>query len=175
MGEGAPRGVLDEAEKQRLQESLRDTIEELDRASLTEGEYEELVSRRDLLRNSEKLTEAMNLALEALNADDGAISRQKDAEWNCRRAAAFSSELSDAAEKLEQAGFLLTDASETLLDYQQSMNFSPEEYDRIEERLRLLTRLERKYRKTLDELPDYLEECRRRLDEISFSEEAKMM
>ncbi len=165
------RLTMDEAEKQRLQESLRDTIEELDRASLTEGEYEELVSRRDLLRNSEKLTEAMNLALEALNADDGAISRQKDAEWNCRRAAAFSSELSDAAEKLEQAGFLLTDASETLLDYQQSMNFSPEEYDRIEERLRLLTRLERKYRKTLDELPDYLEECRRRLDEISFSEE----
>ena len=165
------RLTMDEAEKQRLQESLRDTIEELDRASLTEGEYEELVSRRDLLRNSEKLTEAMNLALEALNADDGAISRQKDAEWNCRRAAAFSSELSDAAEKLGQAGFLLTDASETLLDYQQSMNFSPEEYDRIEERLRLLTRLERKYRKTLDELPDYLEECRRRLDEISFSEE----
>ena len=51
-----------------------------------------------------------------------------------------------------------------------SLSFSPEEYDRLEQRLRELGRLERKYRRAPDDLPAYLEECRQKLSGLSFSE-----
>ena len=50
------------------------------------------------------------------------------------------------------------------------LNYSPEEYDRIENRLHELSRLERKYRKNIEELPEYLEQAKKRLEEISFSD-----
>ena len=50
---------MDEIEKERLSESLTYQIEELERAQLKAGEYDSLCARRDLLRNSEKLTEAL--------------------------------------------------------------------------------------------------------------------
>ena len=60
---------MDEIEKERLSDSLRYQIEELERAQLKSGEYEGICARRDLLRNSEKLTEALDPALGA--ADRG--------------------------------------------------------------------------------------------------------
>ena len=162
---------LDEEEKERLSLRLSEAVAELERAALRPEEREELTARRDLLRNSEKLTEALHIATEALSGDEGALNGAQTAAWQCRHAAGFAPDLSAAADTLEQAIFLLNDASETLRDFEDSLSFSPEEYDRIEERLRELSRLERKYRRSLEDLPAYLDECRGRLEEISFSEE----
>ena len=162
---------LDEEEKERLSQQLEDTIRELESASIQAEEREELTARRDLLRNAEKLTESLHIALEALSGEEGALNSTQNAAWQCRHAAGYAQELSKSAETLEQAAFLLNDAEETLRDFEDSLNFSPEEYDQIEQRLRDFSRLERKYRRSLEELPGYLDECRSRLDEISFSEE----
>ena len=162
---------LDEEEKERLSLRLTEAVAELERAALRPEEREELTARRDLLRNAEKLTEALHIAAEALNGDEGALNGAQTAAWQCRHAAGFAPELGSAADTLDQAVFLLNDASETLRDFEESLSFSPEEYDRIEERLRELSRLERKYRRSLEDLPAYLDECRGRLEEISFSEE----
>ncbi len=170
------RHSLDELEKARMQDLLSDTIRELEAAQIQTGEQEELSARRDLLRNSEKLTESLQTALRALNSEttqgnSGAISLVQDAAWNCQRASGFAAELEESTEKLNQAGLLLADAEENLHDFLTSLDFSPEEYDRLEHRLREISRLERKYRRAADELPDYLDECRKQLNEISFSEE----
>lgn len=162
---------LDEEEKERLSLRLTEAVAELERASIRPEEREELTARRDLLRNAEKLTEALHIAAEALNGDEGALNGAQTASWQCRHAAGFASELGATADTLEQAIFLLSDASERLRDFEESLSFSPEEYDRIEERLRELSRLERKYRRSLEDLPAFLDECRGRLEEISFSEE----
>ena len=163
--------IMDEAEKEHLSEVLSDTIAELERSDLKEGERDGLITRRDLLRNAEKLTEALHAARDLLNKEEGALSCAQDAAWHCRRAASYSADLAEASEHLDQAVLLLSDADESLRDFEESMDFSPEEYDRIEQRLKDLNRLERKYRRSLDELPCYLEECRIRLEEISLSEE----
>ena len=162
---------MDEAEKEHRQILLTDTVRELSEAAVSPGETEELSARRDLLRNSEKLTEALQSARAALTEDGGAAERTQDALWNCRHASAFAPELADAEQKLEQAAFLLSDADEVLRDFQEALNFSPDEYDRLEQRLRDISRLERKYRRPADELQDYLESCRRQLEEISSSDE----
>ena len=162
---------MDDTEKERLQEKLSEAVNELEKANIRPDEQDELIERRDLLRNSEKLTEALHIARDALDGEGGALGAVQNAAWQCHHAAAFASQLSTTAESLDQVIFLLNDAGETLRDFEDSLNFSPEEYDQIEIRLRELSRLERKYRRSLEELPLFLEECRTRLNEISFSED----
>ncbi len=162
---------MDAVEKEHLQKVLSDTISELERAELKPGEREELIARRDLLRNSEKLIEALHMARDALDEDNGALSQAQTAAWHCRKAASYTSEFNEAADHLDQAVSHLADADEFLRDFEDSMSFSPDEYDRVEERLQELSRLERRYRRTLDELPDYVQECRKRLEEIRFSDD----
>lgn len=163
---------LDEVEKARLCDDLNYRIQELERAQLKAGEYESLSSRRDLLRNSEKLTEAIDLAVQALSeGETNALSLGQDAAYYAGRASAIAPELSTAVESINSAVFALTDASELLRDLRDSLDFSSEEYDKLESRLSLLDRLERKYGKEPEELIDYLDECRRRLDDIQYSDE----
>ena len=51
---------MDESEKARRIDTLNYQIEELERAQLRPGEEEELVQRRDLLRNAERITQAVD-------------------------------------------------------------------------------------------------------------------
>ena len=163
---------MDEIEKQRLSESLKYQIEELERADVKVGEYAELASRRDLLRNSEKLTEAIEQALASLyENEDNAVSMAQNAAYYAQKASAIIPELEKCAANINDAAFALSDAAETLRDFRDSLDFSPEEYDRLETRISLLNRLERKYSKSTDELPVYLEQCREKLDEIVYADD----
>ena len=163
---------MDEVEKERLSESLRYQIAELERAELKEGEKDALTARRDLLRNSEKLTEALDEAIAALYSEEGsAVSMAQNGAYYADRAASFAPELQKAADSLRDAIFTITDAAESLRDFRESLEFSPEEYNRLEERISLLSKLERKYNRDEAELIRFLAECRERLDAIEYSEE----
>ena len=163
---------MDELEKERLSDSLQAQIKELESAELRPGEEEELNARRDLLRNAEKLTEAIDEACASLeDGDTSAQSMTQNAEYFAQRAAAIAPELESAAKAIRDAAFLLTDAGETLRDFRDSLDFSPEEYDRMETRLALFRKLERRYGRSVDELPAYLEECRQKLDDIQYADE----
>lgn len=163
---------MDEVEKERLSDSLRYQIEELERAQLKAGEYEGLTERRDLLRNSEKLTEAIDQAIAALSGgEENAIALAQNAAYFTGKAAAYSAELEGAAEGINAAAFALSDAYETLRDFRESLDFSPEEYDQLETRISLLNKLERKYGRDEEALITYLQECRDKLDEIQYADE----
>ena len=119
---------MDEVEKERLSDSLRYQIEELERAGLKAGEYDSICARRDLLRNSEKLTDALDQAMDALSSgEDNALSMAQNAAYYTGKASAYASELEAAAENINSAVFTLTDAAETLRDFRDSLDFSPEE------------------------------------------------
>ncbi len=163
---------LDEVEKERLSESLQYQIKELERAELKAGEKDALVSRRDLLRNSEKLTEALDEALNLLyGGEDNAVSMAQNASYYASRASAIAQELEGAAKSIDDAVFSLTDAVETLRDFRDNLDFSPEEYDQLESRISLLNKLERKYSRTDADLIAYLDECREKLDNIQYADE----
>ena len=163
---------MDELEKARLSENLKYQVDELSKADIKPGEKETLVARRDLLRNSEKLTEALDQAFGSLYAgDENAVSLASNAEYYTSKAAAYSPELEQTASAIHDAVFALTDAAETIRDLKNSLDFSPEEYDRLESRISQLNKLERKYGRDVDELPAFLEECREKLDEIEYSDD----
>ena len=133
---------MDEIEKERLSDSLRYQIQELERAELKSGEKDALSARRDLLRNAEKLTEALDNAVTLLDGnDDNAVSMAQNALYYAERSASITTDLEPAASAIREAIFSLTDASEQLRDFRESLDFSPEEYNQLEERLSLLGKL----------------------------------
>ena len=163
---------IDEIEKARLSESLQYQIKELERAELKAGEKDALCARRDLLRNSEKLTEALEQAVGLLwGGEENAVSFAQNAAFYTSRAAAIAPELEGAASAINDAVFSLSDAAETLRDFRDSLDFSPEEYDQLESRIALLNKLERKYNRDEEGLIAFLAECRERLDSIQYAEE----
>ena len=163
---------LNDEEKQRLSDALHFRIEELERANLKEGEYETVTARRDLLRNSEKLRESLDTALGFLSeSEENAETMTENAQYYAERAARLSPELEAAAKSLRDASFLLSDAAETLSDFRDSLDFSPEEYDLLENRVSQLERLQRKYNRDEDSLIALLDESRKKLEEIEYSED----
>jgi len=163
---------MDAFEKERLTARLTAEVEELEKAKLNAGEEAELESRCAMMKNAGKLTEALDCAYAALmDADENAVSLTSDAEHYTAAASVWAPELSEAAKSIGEAKFLLTDAAERINDLRESMDFSEEEYDRMETRLSQLRRLERKYGLDEEGLIAGLEARRKQLDEMSSSDD----
>lgn len=163
---------MDEIEKERLSDSLRYQIEELERAALKAGEYDSICARRDLLHNAEKLSESLDTAIAMLSGEEeNALSLTQNAAYYVGKASAYAAELESTAQALNNAAFSLSDAAESLRDFRESLDFSPGEYDSLESRISLLNKLQRKYNRDEDMLIDYLAECRQKLDNIQYADE----
>jgi len=162
---------MDDESRRRLAETLEFRVQELEKANLKRGEEEELESLSELLRNSERLREAADGAYAALYAgEDNAVSLAGAARGELERARRWSEELAAADESLKEALALLSDAAERVRDFRESLDFSPEEFDRVEGRLSLLRKLEKKYSAAdEDALVDIYEESVKRLEEIEYS------
>ncbi len=143
---------MDDETRRRLAESLAYRVQELEKAELKAGEEAELEERSALLRNGEKLREAADGAFAALSGDDGAsaVDLAGQARGFLSRARGWSGSLAQADDTLAEAISLLQDAAELVRDMQDSLDFSPEEFDRVEGRLAQLRRLEKKFN-VLDE------------------------
>ena len=158
---------MDEFEKERRVARLSAEIEELEQAKPRPGEEAELESRCKMLKNAGRLTEALQRAYDALyESDDNAIGLASDAARSAEAAAAIAPELAEVSKSIADACFQLTDASERISDFLQGLDFSGEEFDRMETRLALLHRLERKYGCDEAGLPDALADRRKQLEEI---------
>ena len=163
---------MDEAEKERLADSLKYRIEELENAQLRVGEEDELIARRDLLRNSEKLTEALDGAYSALYAcDENAASLIDEAASLMSRAALISDELRETADIIGSTSSLIYDAAERIRDFRDGLEFSPDEYDLIETRTALLKRLSRKYNADEEGMLKLLDDSRRELAMLEYSDD----
>lgn len=163
---------MDELEKERLADSLKYQIEELERANLKIGEEDELSSKRDILRNSEKLTEAIDGAYEALyGADINAGALADEAASLMNRAAMITDELKETAQIIENASTMIYDASERIRDFRGGLEFSPDEYDNIESRIALIRKLRRKYNTDEEGMLLHLEDCRKKLSELDYADD----
>ena len=165
---------MDDGEKARRMDTLTYQIEELERAQLREGEEEELSRRREVLRNAERLTDAVDGAWQALTGGDdgeGAVSLLMEAENRLAQGGRYSGELRELAEKAARLRCDADDLAELVRDVRGTLDFYPGELDEIEERLDKLYRLKKKYGGSTEEMLAYLDKCRQELDAIQFSED----
>ncbi|MDR2606356.1 MAG: DNA repair protein RecN [Oscillospiraceae bacterium] len=154
-----------ERDKELRIEELHRVIEEIARAGLRVGEEDELLKRRELLKNAGKLTGYIEIAYDALNGGGDALTQLANAEKALIKAGAFSEELQLLADELNSVYIQVDDIAERISDYRYSMEFSPTEQEDIEARLALLQRIERRYG-SVEECEERLERSRRELDEL---------
>ena len=165
---------MDEAEKARRMDSLRFQIGELERAELTPGEEEELLQRRELLRNGEKYLSALSGADYALSGGEeggGAVSALRDAEEAISAVRNLSGGMGELYQRLEQLRCEAYDLAETIRDRREEFDFSPAELDAVESRSDLLYRLKKKYGATVEDMIAYLDRCRTELDEMETADD----
>jgi len=165
---------MDESEKARKMDTLQFQIGELERAELAPGEEEALKERREVLRNAADLSQAVQGARFALSGDEdtaGASALLMEAERALEAVAGVSTELDELRERLTDCRCQVQDAEDTARELGGGFDFEPGELDQIEGRLDLLYRLRRKYGETVEDMIDYLERCRRELDEIQFADD----
>lgn len=163
---------MDEAEKARRVDSLQFQINELERADLKPGEEEALQQRRMLLRNSEKFMSAIQGALWSLSGGDeggGAVSLLREAEDSLFGARGLDEQFSQLHQRLTALHSEAYDVAETLRDMESAFDFSPQELDALESRADQLYRLKKKYGSTVEEMLEYLDQCRSELDRITFA------
>lgn len=165
---------MEESEKERKIDTLRFQIEELERADIRIGEQQELMTRRELLRNSVRITQALDDAFRAVYGGeraDGAITLIGDAEACLESGARYAEDISALAQKLTEIRYMAEDAAEEIRDLRNSLDFSPGELDNVEERLNQLRRLSRKYGPEESDMLEFLEKARDELDNIEYAEE----
>ena len=165
---------MDEAERSRRVDTLNYQVRELERADLKPGEDEELDARKNLLRSAGKLMDGLQAAEFALSGSEnsqGACDLIADAEGAVRSIARYSGQMAELGEKLTALRSAAEDVAEMLQDLGRELDFSPEELDQLEGRLDVIYRLKKKYGATVDDMLDYLEQCRRELDQIQYADD----
>lgn len=166
---------MGEEEKAMRADSLRRRIDEVESAELEAGEEEELIARRSVLRNAQKLSDAVDEGFFALYGGDdslGACALVKDAADALAGAVVDDPSLSELSIKLNDLKFAAEDAAEELRDLRGSYDFSPEEADEVESRLELIHGLEKRYGASVETILAGLDAWKKELEEIEFSDDA---
>ena len=121
------RMTMDESEKLRRMETLKYQIAEIEKAELQPGEDEELEQRRKLLQNSEKLSQGLDEATEALlggDDSDGAAALLAQAAYALSRIARYSDDYSAFQERLTDLKYQVQDIADEVRDARDDLSYS---------------------------------------------------
>ena len=166
--------TMDEGEKLRRMETLKYQIAEIEKAELEPGEDEELEQRRKLLQNAEKLSDGMDEAVNCLyggDDSDGAAGLLAQAQYALARLQRFSDSFSGLHERVSDLMYQVQDVAEEVRDARDSLSYSAEELERLEERLDVIHKLRRKYGTTCQDILGYLDRAKKELDDIEFADD----
>lgn len=157
----------DEKERGRRLDILQFQIEEIETVDLQDGEEEELLAKRNKIKNLEKIISALRVATECLSGENGVL----DGLRLTTRALLGITKLDDAYEnvyeKLESVAIDANDALETLNGMADELYFDENEAEETETRLDIIRALKRKYGANKEEIDAYLEEIKKEYDLLS--------
>ena len=163
--------IAEQRERVRKVELLEYAIQEIEDAKLKVGEEEQLRQEQNLLANHERLIHLVEDVYGATaESRGGALGNLRQARGLLAEIVKIDSHLNDSNRQLETVFFELEDFVENLGRYKGSINFDPARLEKIEERLDLIKRLEKKYGGTIEEVLAHLEESRRALEGIQNSD-----
>ncbi len=156
-----------ERERTREMEMLEFACEEIEGAVLQPGEIEQLENERERMAHYEKLAEHVQTISELFEGDGYSIlAVLKRLRQEFAAAARIDESLGVDRQRLDSAFFELEDISQNLTVFQESLVFDPERLEEIEDRLALLRRLIRKYGETEEEILNYADESRKKLENL---------
>lgn len=134
------------SEEERLREIdyLNYQIEELEKAKLSVDEEAELLQKKNILHNAEKISSSVKQSSAAL---EYVMNYLKTADNELSHASGFDSGLVSLQEQLINAKIELQDVSDSLNKYLTNTQFDEGEFNRVDERLDVYSSIKRKYGK----------------------------
>ena len=159
----------DEKERQRKLDLLKYQYEEIEEASLNDGEEEELNNKQKIIINAEKI--AKTLQEVDLAIGENAIDIISNSIRNLEKIENFDNKYQETANNLKSAYYELQEVSRDITNYKDEVDFDEEEQKEIEERLDLIFSLKRKYGNSIKEILQYKEEVEKEIYRIENLEE----
>ena len=163
--------MKDELEKSRRDEEwLRFQLNELESASLKEGELEELEQEVQELSHSEDIQAALYGACNAIDGDErgSLLTALRDASSALARIAPHYGAAEELSERLESNYIELKDCCSEMMQRAERVQFAPDRLDFVERRIALIYDLQKKHRvATVEELIALYNDISARLERIS--------
>ncbi len=163
----------DEKENLIKRDMLIFQIEELEAASLTDGEEEEIKERKKVLDNFADISKNSSVAYEMLYGADSATCH--DILWSAAKKIQSISDYSEELEKiytaLSDCAYIIDEQARNLRSFTDGVGFDEREAKKIDERLSLIYSLKRKYGQSIAEILEYLENAKKELESIDTSDE----
>lgn len=164
----------DEQYKLRRMDLLNFQIKEISDAKLKISEDEELIKRRDVLSNAEKIYSTLASIYQELYEGDNrecAYDKIGTSIVHLESIEKYDENLKRIRTSIEDIYYKLEDLIDEIRNYKDSLEFDSSELDQIEMRLDLINKLKRKYGGTITEILDYNEKIKEELSQIEKSEE----
>ena len=153
---------------------LQYELNEIDSASLHEGEDEPLESDYTKMNNSKRIADLVSGAHRITGYDsEGAGSLIGRALSMIRQASSIDDDAKDLELILNDIDGLLNDFNRSIADYEMSLDFSDEDYKNTEDRLNLINSLKNKYGKSIKEILDKRDEFEDELNRLLNADEYK--
>ncbi|MBO7273107.1 MAG: DNA repair protein RecN [Bacteroidaceae bacterium] len=163
--------MKEELEKSRRDEEwLRFQMNELERASLRDGELEELEQEVQELSHSEEIQAALYGACNAIDSDErgSLLTALRDASSALSRIASHYGAAEELSERLESNYIELKDCCSEMMQRAERVQFAPDRLEFVERRIALIYDLQKKHRvATVGELIALYNDISARLERIS--------
>lgn len=164
-----------------LEQKLNDRIDilnfqinELETANIKVGELNELKERKTVLENSEKLIYAIDIISGNELKESDFLAELENAESRLNRLSSTSLEIKEFYERLSSSVLELRALRNDAKKLSDSFNFSPDELEKLQNRLDFLYTLMRKYDGDEQHLINCLSKFKTELNEISINSSKKV-
>ena len=167
---------MDEAEKANRIDLLSYQVNEIDSANLKDNEEEELQTRRNILKNTEKIRSALSDVIKLLdNSDTGIVGSSLDniqsASNELEHISTISPELNDLYTRMNNSYYELRDIVNSLQSQLSSVDYDDNELNLVEDRLDLIYKLRKKYGNSIPEILEYRKNAAEELNMIEMSDD----
>jgi DNA repair protein RecN (Recombination protein N) len=152
---------------------LQYQIKEIEDAHLYEGEEEELKALRERIRNAGKYMQGSNQMLECLYGSEHDASAYDLIASAANMAAGLREDrlFEDILGELENITCSLQDMANQLSAFKDTLDFEPGQLEKLEERLYLISKLEKKYGSSIKDILAFQTQCCSELEIFERSEE----
>ncbi len=164
--------IENEKEKEKRKELAQFAIDEIDDANLEEGEEEELEDELKMLVNHQKLVNSTETSYRLIYEDSKSIlSSTEIVIGELEKISSYDINMSRVLEETKEALYKLESVKDYIRSYKDSLEFSPERLDEVNERIDLIRFLKKKYGNNIKEIIEYKEECIKTIENIEKNEE----
>lgn len=134
-------------------------ISEIEKAELYDGEENELLEKKKMFSNAQKIGESLSLVNSSISDDGGVLDIVSTALNKLAQIVEYNSEYSNLYDRLYSIKADVDDISYTASSLIDGIDFDEQEKQRIEDRLDLIKGVKRKYGDTYSEIMKFYQKC----------------